>query len=430
MNGKLKKSVALLLTLVLLLGMFCAPGMLASENLNQSPSDTGADEGSQPAENGEEEQTSEEPQDDESTGEADEPEETKEEPDGAEESGEDTDEPAQQTGTTGQEEPTEPEEPEKTLEELRDELTAILGESEETQAIVAEINRLIALGDPNGALRSYLEGSIRLHQMQYEMEQLQAQLDQLAASDEGLAAIDEAAANMGVVDDLLQQVEAEISEAAARLMQNAGYDGTGELAEMATAALNYIDGTAEGRNLATILLMSDLQESGLLEEAGLVTATDSIRVSLSSLAASNTTLSAAERTKLESASQSIAGRANNAEAMSPGWLVVTGGGLKLTSPVFTYNGDIMLSLTDAAAFVGGKVIKMEENDAVVIQAPGMVLEMVKGSSDAYFNDKLQKMPEPVLSFDGVCYIPLDTVLSCCGMARMTIDNYHLIYQVK
>lgn len=415
MNGKRKKSLILLLTLVLLLGALCPPGLLASEKLSGDVADVHSDQSELKAEvsggNQDEESTQPDGSDEESDAEK-------------EESGEETDTSEQQTGEE------EPQEPEKTLEELRDELMAILGDSEETQVILAQINRLIALGDPGGTLRSYLEGSIKLHQMQYEMEQLQSQLDQLAASDEGLAAIDEAAAGIGVVDDLLMRVETEISEQAARLMQNAGYDGTGELAEMAAAALNYVDGTADGRSLATILLMSDLQESGLLEEAGLVTAADSIRASLSGLAAGNTALSTDERTRLESASQAIAGRSNNAAPMSPGWLVAVGGGIKLTSPVFTYNGDIMLSLTDAAGFVGGKVIEMEENDAVVIQAPGIVLEMVKGSSDAYFNDKLQKMPEPVLSFDGVCYIPLDTVLSCCGMTRMTIDSYSLIYQVK
>ena len=73
---------------------------------------------------------------------------------------------------------------------------------------------------------------------------------------------------------------------------------------------------------------------------------------------------------------------------------------------------------------------MEDNDAVVIQGSGIVLEMIKGSSDAYLNDKLKKMPAPALVFDGVCYVPLDTVLESCGLARMTIDNIQLIYPVK
>ena len=411
MNGKLRQYLTLLLLSVFIMGAFCPSVMLASENLDQnSPAGNAEDTDSQIDENGQNEQTAEPATDDPAAP--------------ADNSAE---EPAEPTEPT---EPTEPAEPEKTLEQLRDELMAILGESEETQTILAEINRLIALGDPNGTLRTYLEGSIRLHQMQYEMEQLQSQLGQLAASDAGLAAIDDAAAAIGVVDDLLLRVETDISEAAARLMENAGYDGTGELAEMASAALAYVDGTETGRNLAVILLMTDLQNSGLLTDTGLVTASDEIRASLSQLAAAGATLSSAQRARLESESQAITGRANNAEALSPDWLVTAGNSLQLTAPVFTYNGSIMLSLADAAAFAGGQVIEMTDNDAVVIQAPGMVLEMVKGSSDAYLNDKLLKMPASVLSFDGVCYVPLDTVLSGCGMTRMTIDNYHLIYEVR
>ena len=95
--------------------------------------------------------------------------------------------------------------------------------------------------------------------------------------------------------------------------------------------------------------------------------------------------------------------------------------------MFTYGGTVMVSLKDAAAFLGGKVVEMADNATVVIQAPGVVLEMTKGSSDAYLNDKLCKMAQPVLSFDKVCYLPLETVLQCCGMEQMTVGNYTLLY---
>lgn len=324
----------------------------------------------------------------------------------------------------------EPAEPEKTLEELRDELLAILGEGEEAETIRAEADRLIALGDPNGTLRSYLEGAIRLRQMQYEMQQLQAELEQLALSDESLAAMDQAAAAMENADETLERIRSEVSEAAARLMENAGYDGTGDLAAMAASALNYADGTETGRQLAAIILLDSLSGSGLLSEAGTVTAADKIRAALGRLTALTPGMTESERVRLERASQAIAGVSNLAEPMSPGWLVSADRRLTLTEPVFTYNGAIMLSIGDAAAFAGGRVVDMEDNDAVVIQGSGIVLEMIKGSSDAYLNDKLKKMPAPALVFDGVCYVPLDTVLESCGLARMTIDNIQLIYPVK
>ena len=69
----------------------------------------------------------------------------------------------------------------------------------------------------------------------------------------------------------------------------------------------------------------------------------------------------------------------------------------------------------------------EDNAAVVIQAPGVVLEMTKGTSDAYLSDKLLKMDQPVLSFDKVCYLPLDTVLQCYGMERLSVGSYELLY---
>ena len=322
------------------------------------------------------------------------------------------------------------EEPEPTLEELRDELLAIMGSGEEAESIRANIDRLIALGDPSGTLRTYLEGMIRLQQLRYEEEQLQATLEQLETSDSTIGAIGEAVTALENPDEALARIEEEISDQAARLLESVGYDGTGDLALLTSQALAYLDdgsAGADSADVAAILLFQGLLDSGLLTDAGIVTATDAITAHFGSIAGRYQGLSSAERQKLEAASQDIAGRANNAGALNPGTLVAAGSTLSLTNPVFTYSGTAMVSLKDAAAFLGGKVVEMEDNATVVIQAPGVVLEMTKGSSDAYLNDKLLKMEQPVLSFDKVCYLPLATMLRCCGMEQMTVGNYTLLY---
>ena len=84
----------------------------------------------------------------------------------------------------------------------------------------------------------------------------------------------------------------------------------------------------------------------------------------------------------------------------------------------------------AALFgLGGEAVEMEDSAAAAIQAPGAVLEMTRGSSDAYLNDRLLKMDQPVLYFDGTCYLPLDTALRCGSWARMSVGDYELIYPV-
>ena len=324
----------------------------------------------------------------------------------------------------------EEEAPEPTLEELRDELMAIMGSGEEAETIRAGIDRLIALGDPNGTLRTYLESSIRLHQLQYEMAQLEDTLAQMEASDGTLGTIGEAVSALENPDEVLKRIETEISDQAARLLESAGYDGTGDLALVASRAIAYLDAGSAGSDnadVAAIVLFQGLVDSGVLNDAGQVTASDAITAHFQSIAGRYQGLSANTRQKLETASQNIASRANNAEALRPSTIVVAGRTLELTDPVFTYSGAIMMSLKDAAVFLGGKVVEMEDNATVVIQAPGVVLEMTKGSSDAYLGDKLSKMAQPVLSFDKVCYLPLNTVLQCCGMEQMTIGDYTLIY---
>ena len=126
MNGKLRQYLTLLLLSVFIMGAFCPSVMLASENLDQnSPAGNAEDTDTQVDENGQNEQTAEPA----------------------------TDDPAAPADNSAAEpteptEPTEPAEPEKTLEQLRDELMAILGESEETQTILAEINRYTYSGGP------------------------------------------------------------------------------------------------------------------------------------------------------------------------------------------------------------------------------------------------------------------------------------------
>lgn len=130
---------------------------------------------------------------------------------------------------------------------------------------------------------------------------------------------------------------------------------------------------------------------------------------------------------MEQETASIVERSNKAEAMNPGVLVAAGKSLDLTRPVFTYDDTILLSLDDAAAFLDGTIVEMADNDTVVLQDDGVVLEMTKGSSDAYYNDRLLKMEQPLIRFDQTCYLPLDTLLECCGMARMTLGGYELLY---
>ena len=340
---------------------------------------------------------------------------------------------AEEEDTAEEEEGEEPEEePEPTLEELRDELLAILGGGEETAAIQADIDRLIALGDPNGTLRAYLEGMIQLHQLQYQLEQLQTTLEGMETSDEDIGAIGAAVTAAENPDEMLRRIEEGISAPAARLIKEAGYDGTGDLAAMAAEALAYLDSGiagADSADVAAILLFTQLQQSELLNETGMVTAADAVTGHFRNILSRAPALPAQTREALEAGALAIAGRANLAQAISPGNLVVTGGALELTRPVFTYGDAVMLSLEDAAAFLGGEVVEMEDSATVVLQAPGTVLEMTRGSSDAYLNDRLQKMDQPVLYFDGKCYLPLDTALQCGNWARMTVGGYELIYPV-
>ena len=352
------------------------------------------------------------------------------EEDGDPDGGEETDGEGNSDPSDTEDDEEEPEEPEPTLEELRNELMAIMGGGEASAGIQANIDRLIALGDPDGNLRTYLEGMIRLHQLRYEEEQLQATLEQLEAANASIGAIGEAMTALENPDEILQRIEEEISDQAARLLESAGYDGTGDLALVTIRALDYLDGGLAGgdsADMAAILLFQGLIDSEVLNEAGLVTASDAITAHFSAIAGRYRGLAAETRQSLADASQDIAGRANNAAAMDPGGLVAAGVTLQLTNPVFTYSGTTMVSLKDAAVFLGGEVVEMGDNATVVIQAPGVVLEMTRGSSDAYLGDKLLKMEQPVLSFDKVCYLPLDTVLRCCGMERMTVGNYTLLY---
>ena len=88
-------------------------------------------------------------------------------------------------------------------------------------------------------------------------------------------------------------------------------------------------------------------------------------------------------------------------------------------------GRVRITQDDGTVIEG--VLEMADNATVVIQAPDAVLEMTRGSSDAYLNDQLLKMAQPVICFDSVCYLPLDTMLQCCGMERMTVGGYELLY---
>ena len=322
-------------------------------------------------------------------------------------------------------EPEEPEEPEPTLEELRDTLTAILGDGEETEAIRANMDRLIALGDPGDALRQWLESTIRKYQLLQELEQLTGVLGALEASSGELDAIAQAAAELAAEpDELLLSIGEVCPTAAALLEALEGFDPAGEQAARLGAILSGRDGTAAGDSLTAVRLLAALKDSGLLDEEGTAAAQSALAAELGRLMELCRTVTGQERARLERASEALAARANLAQPFSPARLAVVGRELTYTEPLFTYDGAIMLSIADAAGFLGGEV--EEQGDTLAIIAPNMVLELVKGSSDGYLNDKLCKLSAPVLSFDRTYFLPLDTVLECCGMERTTVEGYELL----
>jgi len=320
--------------------------------------------------------------------------------------------------------PKESEEPEPTLEELRDTLMSILGGGEETQAVRADVDRMIALGDPGGALRDWLEATIRKYRLELELEQLTGALGALEASSAGLEAVAQAVAELTAEPDELLLRIGEVCPAAAALLEASEFDSAGEQAESFAVILASADGAPAGRSLAAVRLLIALKDSGLLDDDGLVAAGSALMEELGRLTALCRTVTGRERKTMEEASQALAGRANLAEAFSPVKLVVVGQELNFTAPLFTYDGAIMLSVTDAAEFLDGETI--EQGDTLAVVAHGVALELVKGSSDGYLNDKLCKLPAPVLNFDGVYFLPLDTVLECCGMERVTVEGYELV----
>ena len=148
-------------------------------------------------------------------------------------------EPSAQEDLTG--DPASSQEPEPTLEELRDELLAIMGEAENRESVKTSIDRLIALGDPEGTLRTYLEQTIRLYQLQSEQQELESSLTQLEGMNEGLSALGEAVDSGMNPDEVLRRLESEVDAGAAQMLKDLGYDGTGELFELANTAITYLD---------------------------------------------------------------------------------------------------------------------------------------------------------------------------------------------
>lgn len=322
--------------------------------------------------------------------------------------------------------PEETEPPPPTLEELRDTLFVILGREEETQVIREQVNRMVALGDPSGSVREWLELTIRKYQMEEELRKVTSLLDGLELGDETLQSIAQAVENLNQEPDALLVSLGETSPGGAALLEGLNPEALEPVRAQLESLLAYDDGTPTGRAFASLRLILAIRDSGLLDGAGMGNAQSALVEELSGLAALCYSFTGGEREQLENASRALAGRANLAQAYSPAMLIPVGVELKYSNPLFTYNGTVMLSVPDAVAFLDGELV--EDGDMLAILAPGTVLELVKGSSDSCLNDKLYKLAAPVLNFDGVCYLPLDSVLRCRGMERLTVENYELLYR--
>lgn len=249
----------------------------------------------------------------------------------------------------------------------------------------------------------------------------------------------------------LESINSEIQKAA---QLNASYDDmSGIFSQSADSILKELDETSFGkvrdslsqikginemisnpalaseydRSLIDILMLNEAINQELLDDASISKAKAAINSSLLVLVShERSKYSSDEYSKLATSSIEFGKRGNKTKAIAPTNIVMLNQGFKLKNAAICYDDTVMIAIDDVLQFINGKMQYTSGTSTMAIVTKDKLVEFTVGKSDAYVNDKALSTNAPVLSYNGIAYLPVEFVAKAFDIAYISIPDVSAI----
>lgn len=267
----------------------------------------------------------------------------------------------------------------------------------------------------NDALAEYLEKKIEYYTSLKQTETLKGEIEALKKKNSNVSDVDEQVSKIMSSDMILSDLEGALSSEAMSIIYSLGEDNVKKLQDLLVEVegmMNIKDTsslTVQQRSLLDVLFLSKAIEDELVSNERLDEAKNVLSVAVTILESyEKQKYGTSEYDNLVEGSDNFSKTGNKSSSILPEQIVFFNGYFNIKHAPIMYDGHILLALDDLFQYIDSDIEYMYNNPTMVIKSPNKILELVCGESTAYIDDKPQSMPVPVLSFNNVQYMPVES----------------------
>lgn len=267
----------------------------------------------------------------------------------------------------------------------------------------------------NDALAEYLEKKIEYYTSLKQTETLKGEIEALKKKNSNVSDVDEQVSKIMSSDMILSDLEGALSSEAMSIIYSLGEDNIKNLQDLLVEVegmMNIKDTsslTVQQRSLLDVLFLSKAIEDSLVSDERLEEAKNTLSVAVTILESyEKQKYGTSEYDNLVEGSDNFSKTGNKSSSILPEQIVFFNGYFNIKHAPIMYDGHILLALDDLFQYIDSDIEYMYNNPTMVIKSPNKILELVCGESTAYIDDKPQSMPVPVLSFNNVQYVPVES----------------------
>lgn len=267
----------------------------------------------------------------------------------------------------------------------------------------------------NDALAEYLEKKIEYYTSLKQTETLKGEIEALKKKNSNVSDVDEQVSKIMSSDMILSDLEGALSSEAMSIIYSLGEDNVKKLQDLLVEVegmMNIKDTnslTIQQRSLLDVLFLSKAIEDSLVSDERLEEAKNTLSVAVTILESyEKQKYGTSEYDNLVEGSDNFSKTGNKSSSILPEQIVFFNGYFNIKHAPIMYDGHILLALDDLFQYIDSDIEYMYNNPTMVIKSPNKILELVCGESTAYIDDKPQSMPVPVLSFNNVQYVPVES----------------------
>ena len=267
----------------------------------------------------------------------------------------------------------------------------------------------------NDALAEYLEKKIEYYTSLKQTETLKGEIEALKKKNSNVSDVDEQVSKIMSSDMILSDLEGALSSEAMSIIYSLGEDNIKKLQDLLVEVegmMNIKDTdslTIQQRSLLDVLFLSKAIEDSLVSDERLEEAKNTLSVAVTILESyEKQKYGTSEYDNLVEGSDNFSKTGNKSSSILPEQIIFFNGYFNIKHAPIMYDGHILLALDDLFQYIDSDIEYMYNNPTMVIKSPNKILELVCGKSTAYVEDKPQSMPVPVLSFNNVQYMPVES----------------------